>query len=185
MSVMFGRRCSLFILVFLSYIATVDSHVRRAYLFDDFMTNRQLRLDGTSSNVLLVDGVAQFYRDVICSEKPVVVRVVSRPSVSSIFHEVADTFRGRVKFVDVNANSISQIIGAIMGRLRLRQIKLPFFLFFRSGVLIPPLLTGGEREELIKVIKKLFFSGRASSQDTFLGLRKVFSDVRSYQRNRL
>ena len=94
---------------------------------------------------------------------------------------VADLFVGRVKFVEVSAKSIKSVLGAIMRMGGLREVRLPLFLFFRSGVLIPPTSGSGSvsKRELIKVINNLFFRRRYNLAPRSFG--SVLRDMRSYE----
>jgi hypothetical protein len=151
------------IIIFLCF-QSLCSYAPREFFFKELLTERQSRDDGRSSNVVVVGDVPSFYREVVCSRIPVVVKIVAdgdNPFLQKSFQELADEFSGRVLFVTANVSNVFQVVNSIMSKLRMRQINLPMILFFKSGTLVPPMLTGFvPKENLTKFIGKAFFGER-------------------------
>jgi hypothetical protein len=167
----FGGEVSMRWLTFIVLVCNISflySYVPKSLLFEDFLVSRQKRSDGSGSNVLLIKDVASFYREVIRSARPTVVRIVTGredPSLAFSYQEVADQFVGRVVFVNANISKISNIVNAIMVRFRMRSVTLPLVMFFSSGALVPTILSGVvSKEKLVRLINKLFFSSRPASR---------------------
>lgn len=152
------------LIIILLLSQSLSAYVPREFFFKELITERQSRVDGRVSNVVVVGDVPSFYREVVCSRTPVVVKITAakdNPYLQKAFQELADEFSGRVLFVVANVSNVSQVLNSIMSKLKMRQVNLPIILFFKSGTLVPPMLTGFvPKENLTKFIGKAFFGER-------------------------
>ena len=163
-----GRTIFGFILLFLFYFP-LASHVllKPKSLFSELSVEHEKEVDGSYGRVLSLVGAGQFYQKVLRSKKPVVVKVFAKNGAdSSLYHQVAKGFKGRVDFVSMDVARNKNTIRAIMAQLRIVQVNLPLFLFFRNRTLLLPPANGVSSEQaLTTVIEQRFFS----QKQTFVG----------------
>jgi len=153
---------------------------------DDQMATKiyEKKSNGQKSNVMLINGLVQFNKQVIEASrfKPVVVKIHSIHSSDSQkirepFQETAEKFKNMVSFVALDLfkqhadkQENYHLVGSLMASMKIYRIDLPVILFFRNGNLYSPLHASGamlqgfyNRDDLSAVIQEKFFSPRVAT----------------------
>ena len=151
-------------LVFLFLFNSVlQAYQPKELLFNSIsLVEREKRLDGKTSTVVRLRGVEQFGKRVLKSNMPVVVKVWAQKGTmfekdQVSFHDVADTYKGAVSFVSLGISENEDVVRFIMTKLKLKEVSLPVYLFFKDGVLFLPLVSGFvSKNELSKIVQNKF-----------------------------
>jgi hypothetical protein len=206
---------NIFLMILFCFTNLVQAYAPKEMLFStvNFVENGK-KPDGSSGCVLRVMGAQQFGAQVLKSKLPVVVKVWTEHGErfqkdQALYQDVAENYKKSVSFVSLSMSENEDVIKFLMRKLKISQVSLPLYLFFKEGALFLPLVSGFmTKDELHKIIQKKFNLLRKNGKsvpevepkeegidsqeswlnkvkDMFLGFRTLSNQVKSYSlRNR-
>ena len=151
------------VLLFILLVCSVSAYQPKELLFSTkkFFENEK-RASGSESRVVTVKGARQFSSYVLKSSLPVVVKVLA-PQKQMVdfeqenYQKVADSYKGSVSFVSMNFIDNEDVIKFLMMKIRISKIAFPFYLFFKNGAMLLPLVSGViEKDRLESMVKERF-----------------------------